>query len=62
MPEKEQCCHLHTQFKMQKGLCNGTRLIVHNFKQHVIESEKVSGMWDSIGERIFLPRLILYPI
>jgi ATP-dependent DNA helicase PIF1 len=42
-----------------KGLCNGTRLIVRNFKQHVIEAEILTGTHK--GETVFLPRITLSP-
>ena len=42
-----------------KGLCNGTRLIVKNLKDHVIDCENISD--NQKGERIFPPRITLIP-
>ena len=42
-----------------KGLCNRTRLIIRNFKEHVIECEIITGSHK--GEHDFLPRITLMP-
>jgi hypothetical protein len=42
-----------------KGLCNGTRLVIRQFKEHVIDCEIITGTHK--GERIFLPRISLMP-
>ena len=42
-----------------KGLCNGTRLIVKKFKDHVIECLIITGTHK--GENIFIPRITLSP-
>jgi len=36
-----------------KGLCNGTRLIVKDFNNHVIDAEILTG--SHLGKRIFIP-------
>ena len=42
-----------------QGLCNGTRLIVRNLSQNVIEAEHIIGTRS--GERVFIPRITLAP-
>jgi ATP-dependent DNA helicase PIF1 len=39
------------------GLCNGTRLVIHNFWKNVIDTEIVLGQ--HAGKRVFLPRIYL---
>jgi len=41
------------------GLCNGTRLIVKNLGQRVIEVEIIIG--NNVGKRVFIPRIIMSP-
>jgi ATP-dependent exoDNAse (exonuclease V) alpha subunit len=41
-----------------KGLCNGTRLKVHNFSKNVIDAEITTGKHK--GSRVFIPRITLY--
>ncbi len=41
------------------GLCNGTRLIVKRLGQRVIEAEIITGK--NVGERVFIPRIIMSP-
>jgi len=36
-----------------KGLCNGTRLIVRDLKQHIIEAEIITGT--HLGQRVYIP-------
>jgi ATP-dependent exoDNAse (exonuclease V), alpha subunit - helicase superfamily I member len=42
-----------------EGLCNGTRLIVHNLQSKVIDAEIITG--SHIGKRVFIPRITLSP-
>ena len=42
-----------------KGLCNGTRLIVRKFKDHVVYCEIITG--PNKGEHVLLPRITLMP-
>ena len=42
-----------------KGLCNGTRLIVHNLHEHVIDAEIITGSCK--GHRVLIPRIKLAP-
>ena len=42
-----------------EGLCNGTRLIVRNFQNKVIDAEIITG--PHIGKRVFIPRITLSP-
>ncbi len=42
-----------------EGLCNGTRLIVKGFQQHVIDAEILTGSYS--GKRVFIPRIRITP-
>ena len=42
-----------------KGLCNGTRLVVRKFKDHVIYCKIITGPHK--GEHVLLPRITLTP-
>src|ERR1041384_6120130 len=42
-----------------EGLCNGTRLIVHDLQSKVIDAEIITGSY--IGKRVFIPRITLSP-
>ena len=42
-----------------EGLCNGTRLIVRQLQQHVIDAEIVTG--SHCGQRVFIPRIRIAP-
>ncbi len=42
-----------------EGLCNGTRLIVKRFQQHVIDAEILTG--SHLGKRVFIPRIRIAP-
>ena len=42
-----------------EGLCNGTRLIVKTFSQHVIDAEIITGSHN--GKRVFIPRFRIKP-
>jgi ATP-dependent DNA helicase PIF1 len=42
-----------------EGLCNGTRLIVHDLQNKVIDAEIITGSY--IGKRVFIPRITLNP-
>jgi len=42
-----------------EGLCNGTRLIVRNLQNKVIDAEIITG--SHIGKRVFIPRITLSP-
>jgi hypothetical protein len=50
---------LMRNLNLDEGLCNGTRLIVKNIKQHVIEAEILTGK--KKGAVIFIPRITLFP-
>lgn len=39
-----------------RGLCNGTRLIVTQLTNHVIEGEIITGK--ATGSRVYIPRII----
>ncbi len=41
------------------GLCNGTRLIVKELGQRVMEAEIITGT--HIGDRVFIPRIVMTP-
>ncbi len=43
----------------KEGLCNGTRLIITNLLNHVIEAEIISG--DKKGKNVLIPRIIMIP-
>ena len=42
------------------GLCNGTRLIVTQLADWVIEAKIITGT--NIGSKVFIPRIILSPL
>jgi hypothetical protein len=42
-----------------RGLCNGTRLIVHRLHEHVIDAEIITGACK--GNRVLIPRIKLAP-
>ena len=42
-----------------KGLCNGTRLIIHGLNNNSINAEIMTGI--CMGKRILLPRIQLTP-
>jgi ATP-dependent DNA helicase PIF1 len=42
-----------------KGLCNGTRLLIKNFKPNVIEAVILSKK--NCSESVFLPKITLHP-
>ena len=44
---------------VKEGLCNGTRLIVRNFSNRVIDAEIAIGT--HAGKRVFLPRVKIIP-
>jgi hypothetical protein len=44
---------------IKKGLCNGTRLIVHHALKHIIDAKVLTGACR--GARIFIPRIKLAP-
>ncbi|XP_056689195.1 uncharacterized protein [Spinacia oleracea] len=41
------------------GLCNGTRLVVTQLGNHIIEAKILLG--SNIGHKVFIPRLLLTP-
>ena len=41
------------------GLCNGTRLLVKDMQEHVVECEIITGA--HVGKRVFIPRITLTP-
>jgi hypothetical protein len=45
---------------LSEGLCNGTRLICHEFKPNVIDAEIAVGHYR--GKRVFIPRIPFLPI
>ena len=44
---------------LKKGLCNGTRLIVHHLHDHSIDAEILTGSFE--GHRVLIPRIKLAP-
>ena len=44
---------------LKKGLCNGTRLIVHHLHDHSIDAEILTGSFE--GHRVLIPRIRLAP-
>ena len=42
-----------------EGLCNGTRLIIRNLQNKVIDAEIITG--SHVGRRVFIPRITLSP-
>jgi hypothetical protein len=44
---------------IKRGLCNGTRLIIHHLHQHVIDAEILTG--NCAGNRVLIPRIKLAP-
>jgi len=41
------------------GLCNGTRLIVTQLAERIIEAQIITG--SNIGDRVFIPRIV-FPV
>ena len=50
---------LFRNLNQNKGLCNGTRLIITRLATWVIESEIIIGT--NIGKHVFIPRITLSP-
>lgn len=50
---------LQRNLNTMKGLCNGTRLIIRNMGEHILDAEILTG--DHAGERVFIPRINLSP-
>jgi hypothetical protein len=44
-------------FAVKQGLCNGTRLIVRDMKEHVLRCEIIDGFRQ--GEQVLIPRFVL---
>ena len=44
---------------LTERLCNGIRLIVKEFQQHVIDAEILTGSYS--GKRVFIPRIRITP-
>ena len=42
-----------------RGLCNGTRLIVHRLHEHTVDAEIITGACR--GDRVLIPRIKLAP-
>lgn len=42
-----------------EGLCNGTRLIVTQLANHVLEAKIISGK--NIGNKVYIPRMSMSP-
>ncbi len=55
----QEGCPIILLRNMTNGLANGTRLIVIQFMQHVIEAEVATG--PTKGQRVFIPRLNITP-
>lgn len=41
------------------GLCNGTRLLVTQLANHVIQAKFITG--DKVGQKVLLPRMFVSP-
>lgn len=50
---------LQRNLNTMRGLCNGTRMIIRNMGEHVLDAEILTG--EHAGEREFIPRIILSP-
>jgi ATP-dependent DNA helicase PIF1 len=55
----QEGCPIILLRNMTSGLANGTRFIVIQFMQHVIEAEVATG--PTKGQRVFIPRLSITP-
>jgi len=44
---------------VRRGLCNGTRLIIHHMHDHVLDAEVIASA--SAGQRVLIPRIQLAP-
>ncbi|KAH9574426.1 hypothetical protein CY35_01G056700 [Sphagnum magellanicum] len=55
----QEGCPIILLHNMTNGLANGTRLIVIQLMQHVIEAEVATG--PTKGQRVFIPRLSITP-
>jgi ATP-dependent DNA helicase PIF1 len=55
----QEGCPIILLHNMTSGLANGTRLIVIQLMQHVIEAKVATG--PTKGQRVFIPRLIITP-
>ena len=44
-------------FNINSGLCNGTRRVIKNIIENIVDCEVISG--GRIGERVFIPRINL---
>ena len=56
--KKNTVIMLLRNININQGLCNGTKLIIKNFKQHVIEAEIITGK--NIGMRVFFTKNHFY--
>ena len=57
--KKEASVILLRNLSPSEGLCNGTRLIIKGFQQHLIDAEILTGI--NQEKRIFIPRIRLTP-
>jgi hypothetical protein len=57
--KKNSIIMLIRNLAISKGLCNGTRLIVHELYNHVIDAEILTG--SNAGYRVLIPRIKLAP-
>ena len=44
---------------LKKGLCNGTRLVIRQLHNNIIDAEVLTGV--AVGNRVLIPRLQLAP-
>ena len=44
---------------IKRGLCNGTRLIIHNVYDHIIDAEVLTG--SCMGKKFLIPKIKLAP-
>ena len=44
---------------LKAGLCNGTRLVVHEMRRNVVAAEILTGI--AVGNRVLIPRIVLTP-
>ncbi|EOA37635.1 hypothetical protein CARUB_v10012091mg, partial [Capsella rubella] len=56
-PKKGVPIMLLRNINPKEGMCNGTRMIVTNLGERVIEAEIVTGT--HVGKKVFIPRIIL---
>jgi hypothetical protein len=57
--KKNTIIMLVRNLSISRGLCNGTRLLIHHLYQHVIDAEILTG--SNAGHRVLVPRIKLAP-